>query len=198
MIAQHSSKSNEHYTPATIVDRARILMGGIDLDPASCEEANKTVKAGMIYTIADDGLSKPWHGRVFNNPPGGKLQKTIDGKWEVVEAGPGESSMNVWFQRLARDYEYGPIQQAFFVAFTLEILRTSQRGLPIQKYFRCYPSERLKFSGAASPTHANVLAWLPPRIVKYKDGEDPSGVQFNRFRNIFAEIGFCERGADGR
>jgi hypothetical protein len=192
-IAQHSSESNEHYTPRDIVERARLLMGGIDLDPASCEEANKTVKAGMIFTKVDDGLSKPWHGRVFLNPPGGKLRKTETG-WRAIGAkdGPGESSMLVFWDRLSRDYESGLIEQAFFVGFTLEILRTSQRGYPVQKYMRCYPTDRIRFNGAGSPTHANVLVFLPPGGYQ-KAGYE--GQYFDRFRNLFSEIGFCERGA---
>ncbi len=150
-------------------------MGGIDLDPASCLKANETVKATQIYDVADDGLTRHWHGKVFCNPPGGLRD--------------GESSMRVWWEAMAGAYETGEIEQGFFVAFTLEILRTSQQGHPAQRYFRCYPSSRIRFIGAGnSPTHANVLIWLPPLL--YDDGP-----QYERFRNIFSEIGYCEAGS---
>lgn len=190
MIAQHLSNSNEHYTPSEIVEAARSLMGGIDLDPASCYAANETVKAGMIFDVADDGLSKPWHGRLFLNPPGGKL-KWEDG-WKTVNDGPGESSMRIWWQRLCNEYERGTVEQAFFVAFTLEILRTSQQGTPAQRFFRCYPKERIRFGGAASPTHANVLIWLPPRY----DGMAVHWSQFEKFRSLFSQFGYCEPGSN--
>lgn len=40
-----SSRSEEYYTPAPIVEAAREVLGGIDLDPASCDMAQETVRA---------------------------------------------------------------------------------------------------------------------------------------------------------
>jgi len=61
----------ENYTPAHIIDKVRIVLGEIDLDPASCAYAQKTVKAKKYYTQENNGLDKTWGGRVFLNPPYG-------------------------------------------------------------------------------------------------------------------------------
>ncbi len=66
-----SSASVDWFTPTEIVSAARDVLGGIDLDPSSCEAANATVQATTYYTVEDDGLTKSWRGTVFLNPPYG-------------------------------------------------------------------------------------------------------------------------------
>lgn len=64
-----NSGENEWYTPSNIIEAARLTMGSIDLDPASTELANKTIKATEIYTKEINGLDKTWNGNVWMNPP---------------------------------------------------------------------------------------------------------------------------------
>lgn len=61
--------SNERYTPQWVIDSARRVLGGIDLDPASNAAAQTRVRAHHYYTQADNGLVQPWAGRVWCNPP---------------------------------------------------------------------------------------------------------------------------------
>lgn len=65
----NNSGENEWYTPADITDAAREVMGGIDLDPASCDLANSLVRATKYFTAQTNGLTQKWYGRVWLNPP---------------------------------------------------------------------------------------------------------------------------------
>lgn len=185
MIAQHHSKTAEHPTPAVVVDAARGLMGGIDLDPASTPAFNRNVGAKRIHTRRDDGLAYEWSGRVFLNPPGG-VMLWKNGRWRArVGKGPGTSSAFVWWDKLVNEYSAGHTKQAVFVGFSLEVLRTTQKASrPIQSFARCYPAKRMAFSGD-DPTNGNIVAWLPPKGM-------PADEVLAKMREHFGHLGYCE------
>jgi hypothetical protein len=54
-------------------------MGAFDLDPCAAPEPRPWATAAQHYTRADDGLTKPWAGRVWLNPPYGG--PAIIGPW---------------------------------------------------------------------------------------------------------------------
>lgn len=62
----------EFFTPASIIKSARTTLGGIDLDPASCPEAQRIVKATKFFSKQNDALKQDWRGRVWLNPPFGR------------------------------------------------------------------------------------------------------------------------------
>jgi phage N-6-adenine-methyltransferase len=60
---------NEWYTPRHVITRARNVLGTIDLDPASSEQAQETVRARQYFDKHQNGLLQDWCGRVWLNPP---------------------------------------------------------------------------------------------------------------------------------
>jgi hypothetical protein len=63
-------KQNEWYTPRHVISRARTVLGGaIDLDPASTEQAQETVRAREYFDKQQNGLRQFWFGAVWLNPP---------------------------------------------------------------------------------------------------------------------------------
>lgn len=109
-VAQNGG-NNEWYTPADIIEAARAVLGGFDLDPASSEIANRTVQAASIFTAEDDGLSQEWPiGRVWMNPPYAQpLMGQFAAKYaaEVRKGSSGIVLVNnatetVWFQTIAQ------------------------------------------------------------------------------------------------
>jgi len=72
----------EWLTPPDLVN----LLGPFDLDPCSPVRRPWNT-AAKHYTVLDDGLLQPWHGRVWLNPPYG----AETGKWlsKLVRHGDG-------------------------------------------------------------------------------------------------------------
>lgn len=105
-----NSGNNEWYTPSEYIEAARQVMGEIDLDPASSDIANKTVRADVYLTAEDDGLRYSWNGRVWMNPPyAGELIGKFTSKLaehydsgEITEAIVlvNNSTETVWFHDL--------------------------------------------------------------------------------------------------
>jgi hypothetical protein len=158
----NASASNEWYTPAPYVDAARLLMGGIDLDPASSPIANQAVKAARFYTIDDDGLAQEWFGRVFLNPPYG------------IE--DGDSNQARWSRRLIEEYRAGNVTEAVLL---VNAVPGNIWFAPLWDYPICFVGRRIRFynedTEVSAPTHSNVFVYLGP--------------QYARFVSIFSQFG---------
>jgi phage N-6-adenine-methyltransferase len=62
------------FTPPLFIEAARSVLGEIDLDPATHPKAQKGIRATQSYTKTDNGLRHEWRGRVWLNPPYGRVQ----------------------------------------------------------------------------------------------------------------------------
>ena len=102
---------NEWYTPARYIEAARAVMGRIDLDPASCEQANRVVQAQRYYTSQQNGLLQPWYGRIFLNPPYG----TTGINDHAGHTHTGQSRIKLFTQKLLQSYQDGTVSQAILL-----------------------------------------------------------------------------------
>jgi len=69
VLATKHTGDEESYTPEIYINSVLRVMGEINLDPASNDQAQKTVKADKYYTLDDDGLTQQWEGKTWMNPP---------------------------------------------------------------------------------------------------------------------------------
>ncbi len=94
------SKDDEYFTPAKYVEAVRDVLGVIDLDPASCLEAQATVKATRYFTKEEDGLAQQWHGRLFLNPPYSR------------------ALLKPFVRKLIHEYRSGRVSEAILLGFS--------------------------------------------------------------------------------
>lgn len=146
-LINQTSGAVEWYTPPEILAAARDLLGAIDLDPASSPAANQLVRAARIFTIADNGLSRPWRGRVWLNHPYGR----------AVNA--------AWVDKLIGEYERGQVIEALCITFAST---GTEWFRPLLDYPQCYLFKRVRFiqpNGCPgdSPTKSSVITYLGNR-----------------------------------
>ncbi len=156
-LPQPVMKNNEWYTPARYVEAARKVMGTIDLDPASCADANHTVKAGHYYTQAENGLAHTWYGSVWCNPP-------------YTQVIPGQSSIKAWVSKAHRLYQEGVIEQCMLLIPN----DTSTKWFEwLWCYPVCFPPKRIKFlipgRKAEQPTFGTCFVYMGPHEQRFLD-----------------------------
>lgn len=144
------SGSDEYYTPQPIIDAARRVMGGIDLDPASSPEANKRVRAARFFTQADDGLAQPWTGRVWMNHPFGR------------------ETNRPWIAKIARECQ-GGVSEAICITFAAT---SEQWFAPLLNRPQCYLAPRTNYylkDGTLKKgvTKGSVVTYFGPNVGKF-------------------------------
>ena len=154
-----SSESGEWDTPPHIVDAVRSVLGGIDLDPASSDLANRTVRATRYYTKEQDGFLYPWCGRVYMNPPYGR-------------------EIGAWVEALRAHYRARHVSEAI----ALLPARTDTAWWRLtQDYPVCFLHGRLHFSGhATSAPFPSALVYLGPDARTFAEVLSDIGTTYSR------------------
>lgn len=178
MVAQalFSSKEAEHYTPGDIADAANVVLRGINLDPASCGEANTAIGAHCYYTANDDGLSLPWFGPLWLNPPFSVPVVDEFGQPVLNDKGNPKRSrvIHKWVERWRKETSSAGNVKA---ALLLVPARTDTNWFqPLFGSPMCFIGGRLKFGDAKDG------APFPTAII-YR-GNEPE-----RFAQVFKQFG---------
>lgn len=160
----HNSGENEWYTPPAILASARAVLVAIDLDPASCELANENVQAATYYTAEDDGLSRPWFGKVWMNPP------------------YAQPLIAQFCEKVAAEREAGNIDAAIVLVNNGTETAWGQRLLTAAAAV-CFPQSRIRFiDKEGNPSGAPLQGQM---IVYLGGSADIFRAEFRKFGAVF-------------
>lgn len=171
--AKHSSVKNEHYTPQWLVESCREVLEWFDLDPASDAFGNQRIGAARFLTKDDNSLDQetPWDGRVFLNPPGGRVPgstMSLPGLfWRKLMDSHARFAINATLYPRKEPVGVG----AFcWIGFTVEQLAVLQKyaSLSPLDFSVCVFKERIAFDTCEgesqdAPTHANFVCYAGTR-----------------------------------
>lgn len=141
-LINQTSGDTEYYTDPKIIAAATIVLGSIDLDPASSKAANKIVDASRFFTKADEPLKRSWDGTVWMNHPfhGGWKACTYDCQREtcrkrgfhIHEDIPSNAD---WINKYVNQYRAGNIVEALNITYAA----TSETWFqPLLKFPQCF------------------------------------------------------------
>ena len=152
----NSSVSHEWETPLELLDALHSVFVRFDLDPCSPRKSRPRVKARKRLTAEDDGLSAPWRGVIFVNPPYGRgLSRWIAKARREVELGHARTVVVLLPARPDTAYWHEHIAGRAAVYFLRGRLRfgDGEQSAP-------FPSA-LAVWGASDETLAGLAAALP-------------------------------------
>lgn len=150
-------KSNEWFTPPSVLEAVRAVLEEIDLDPASCKAANHTVQAQQYYTKEQNGLMYQWHGRIWLNPPYGKTEQRAT------------SNLAQFTRHLIEQYECGNTKEAILL---IPVNTATSWFEPLWQYAICFPTSRIRFlqpDGAqgSGQSFGTCLVYLGPNVERF-------------------------------
>jgi hypothetical protein len=157
-------RRNEWYTPHQYVSLARAVLGDIDIDPASNEHAQLTIKARQYFNKEQNGLHQPWYGRVWLNPP---YQQPIMGKF---------------ISKLVTEWNSGRMTECIALTHNFTDAMWFHDAVSAADCI-CFTQGRVKFhdcdGGIAQPTQGQAFFYFGPKV--------------EAFKHEFGRIGFIVR-----
>lgn len=157
-LINQDSGNYEYYTPPKIIEAATEVLGRIDLDPSSCEDANKIVQAATIFTKNDNGLLLNWYGKIWMNPPFSRKDNKL------------------WVPKLIKEYKIGNVTEAICITYAST---SEQWFLPLHDFVQCYLYKRVKFITSEgqkdSPTKGCVLTYFGKKYYKFAEAFNKHG-----------------------
>lgn len=110
------TSTNQYGTPPSLIRKLERALGGrFDLDPCSGSEVDPI--AEERYTKEDDGLSQPWFGNVFVNPPFSEVGDWVRKAYDEQRNGDAERVVMLLPVRLATGYFHDHITDADAICF---------------------------------------------------------------------------------
>lgn len=146
--------NNEWATPVKFIESARSVMGSIDLDPASNDEAQKMVLAKSHFTQERSGLDQNWYGNVWLNPP------------------YGQGLALPFAKKLVESYLSGDVTQAIVLTNNVTDTAWFKDTLGATATMLCFPSPRIQFiapegTKKSSNSKGQVFSYLGDNIVEF-------------------------------
>jgi hypothetical protein len=152
----------EYYTPIEIVEAAREVMGGIDLDPFSSPAANARVRATRYFTEAENGLLQDWVGRFWMNHPFSREMNRL------------------CIEKACDEYTFGRATEGCCICFAA----TSESWFqPLAQRPQCYLSPRTNYY---MPDGTKKTGVTKGSVVTY------FGTNVQRFADVFRSFGFVK------
>lgn len=159
-LINQTSEKTEYYTPPEIKAAAVTLMGRIDLDPASSVAANAHIGANRIWTIGDNGLTKPWVAeKLWMNHPFSRVGNPL------------------WIEKLMVHFQCGDVGEACCITYAC----TSEKWFqPLLKHPQCFLCPRTNYR---TPDGKILRGVTKGSVVTYL------GVRASSFADIFRHLG---------
>lgn len=162
---------NDYFTPECLIESTKVVFGGfIDLDPASCEWANrgdkehKGVEARHYFTALEDGLKQSW--------------RVIKGRGSRVWLNPPFTQWKKWSKKLLDEFQSGNAEH-IIVYCTFQTATTKTFNTVLQK------------ASAILITNGRIDCWGPNATSSNGDGNLVAylGPEPQRFCREFSKHG---------